>query len=102
MIHALSDATRRQLLQRINSGLGSVGAISDALPMSAPAISKHLRVLESAGLIERQRSGRVHRFSVRRAPIEDAIGLLRSLLAETVSEESREQSSSGEIDVALL
>jgi DNA-binding transcriptional ArsR family regulator len=56
---ALSDATRRAMLARLANGECSVTALSEPFRVSAPAISKHLRVLETAGLIDRRQSGRV-------------------------------------------
>jgi DNA-binding transcriptional ArsR family regulator len=50
---ALADPTRRALLKRLARGEASVGELAQPFAMSQPAISKHLRVLEHAGLIER-------------------------------------------------
>lgn len=58
---ALSDASRRAILARLAAGPASVGELASPLPMSLPAVSKHLKVLERAGLIARDRAGRVHR-----------------------------------------
>jgi DNA-binding transcriptional ArsR family regulator len=52
---ALADPTRRAILARLASGEVSVKALAEPFDMSQPAISKHLRVLERAGLIERGR-----------------------------------------------
>src|SRR5688500_7762925 len=52
---ALADPTRRALLQRLTEGDASVAELADPFAMSQPAISKHLKVLESAGLISRTR-----------------------------------------------
>lgn len=50
---ALADPTRRAILSRLASGAASVNEIADPFEMSQPAVSKHLKVLERAGLIER-------------------------------------------------
>ena len=50
---ALADPTRRAILSRLASGQASVNEIAEPFEMSQPAISKHLKVLERAGLIER-------------------------------------------------
>jgi DNA-binding transcriptional ArsR family regulator len=50
---ALADPTRRQILARLGAGPASVATLREPLPMSAPAVSQHLAVLERAGLIER-------------------------------------------------
>jgi DNA-binding transcriptional ArsR family regulator len=57
---ALSDPTRRGILARLAEGESSVSELAAPYEMSLPAVSKHLRVLESAGLIARQKDGRVH------------------------------------------
>jgi DNA-binding transcriptional ArsR family regulator len=52
---ALADPTRRALLQRLTIGDASVAELAEPFEMSQPAISKHLKVLEGAGLISRSR-----------------------------------------------
>jgi len=52
---ALADPTRRLILRRLRAGEATVKELSEPLTMSGPAVSKHLRVLERAGLIERGR-----------------------------------------------
>ena len=71
---ALSDPTRRAILERLAAGEASVTELAEpfADEMSFPAISRHLRVLESAGLIRREKQGRVHRLQLRPAPLKDA------------------------------
>lgn len=54
---ALSDATRRAILARLAQGEATVGELAEPFAISLPAISRHLRVLEAAALIERQRQG---------------------------------------------
>ena len=61
VLHALSDRTRRRLLRRLASGPAPVGELARPFAMTRVAVSKHLRVLEAAGLINRTVSGRVHR-----------------------------------------
>lgn len=99
VLHALSDSSRRHLLQGIAAGRGSVAEISESLSMTGPAVSKHLRVLEDSGLIERHRHGRFHRFVIKKLPITEAIETLSDLLRAA---EERLEPVSGEIDVALL
>jgi len=57
---ALADPTRRGIVTRLTEGPCSVTELGAPFAMSAPAISKHLSVLERAGLIERWKTGRVH------------------------------------------
>jgi DNA-binding transcriptional ArsR family regulator len=52
---ALADPTRRAILARLASGERSVGELAEPFDMSLPAVSKHLRVLERAGLVARRR-----------------------------------------------
>ncbi len=54
---ALADPTRRAILERLASGEATVGELGAPFAMSQPAISKHLRVLEDAGLVSRRRRG---------------------------------------------
>jgi DNA-binding transcriptional ArsR family regulator len=54
---ALGDRTRRQMLQLLRGGAMPVGELADKLPVGRPAVSKHLRVLESAGLVEHRSQG---------------------------------------------
>ena len=69
---ALADPTRRRLLQRLAGGDRCVTDLAKPCSMSLPAVSKHLRVLESAGLIRRRRCGRVHQLKLRAAPMKQA------------------------------
>ena len=59
--NALSDSTRRAILGRLARGESTVGELARPFRISRPAISKHLRVLEHAGLVKRARDGRVSR-----------------------------------------
>ena len=54
---ALADPTRRAILARLARGEATVGELAEPFPMSLQAVSKHLKVLERAGLIARARSG---------------------------------------------
>jgi len=58
IFHALSDATRRDIVRRCLEGESSVSRLADAYPMSFAAVQKHVVVLENAGLVTKQRSGR--------------------------------------------
>ena len=61
---ALSDPTRRAIVGRLAEGPATVGALAEPFPISAPAISKHMKVLERAGLVNRRIEGRVHRVTL--------------------------------------
>lgn len=61
---ALADPTRRRIVERLARGPLSVGELASGFPISQPAISRHVRVLEESGLLERRVAGRVHRCSL--------------------------------------
>ena len=69
---ALSDSTRRAILARLAQGEATVGELARPFRVSRPAISKHLRVLERAGLVQRERDGRVSRCELDAEPMRDA------------------------------
>jgi DNA-binding transcriptional ArsR family regulator len=58
---ALADPTRRRIVERLARGPLTVGEIAAGFPISQPAISRHVRVLEESGLLDRHVLGRVHR-----------------------------------------
>lgn len=66
---ALADPTRRGILAKLARGSASVGELAAPLSMSPPAVSKHLRVLEQAGLLRRERDGRMHRCHLDARPL---------------------------------
>ncbi len=57
---ALSDGTRRAILSRLIEGSTTIGELAEPFEMSSPAISKHMKILETAGLIKRRIRGRQH------------------------------------------
>lgn len=65
VFHALSDRTRRKMLQMMAAGSCGVGDFTEQFTITPPAISRHLRVLERSGLIRRTVTGRNHRISLR-------------------------------------
>ena len=69
---ALADPTRRAILARLALGEASVGELAAPFDMSLPAVSKHLKVLEGAGLLARTRDGRVHRCQLEPEPMRAA------------------------------
>lgn len=69
---ALADPTRRAILTRLAHGETSVSDLAKPFSVSLPAISRHLRVLEHAGLLERRKLGRVHHCRLRAAPLRQA------------------------------
>lgn len=69
---ALADPTRRRILEQLAQGDRCVTDLAKPYRMSLPAVSKHLGVLERAGLIRRQRRGRVHQLKLEAKPMKDA------------------------------
>lgn len=72
VFQALSDPTRRALLARLARGNATVGELARPFSTSLNAVSKHLRVLETAGLLRRRIEGRVHHCALEPAPLKDA------------------------------
>jgi DNA-binding transcriptional ArsR family regulator len=68
---ALADPTRRAILARLTEGTATVKELSEPFPMSGPAVSKHLRVLERAGLIVRGREAQWRPARLEPAPLKD-------------------------------
>jgi len=70
--HALSDPTRRAILARLASGEATVTELAEPFAMSLPAVSKHLKVLQRAGLIARSREAQWRPCRLEAAPLKDA------------------------------
>jgi DNA-binding transcriptional ArsR family regulator len=75
---ALADPTRRAILARLAEGEATVNELARPFPISVQAVSKHLRVLEHAGLIERGRRAQLRPSRLRGAPLRDAAGWLEA------------------------
>jgi DNA-binding transcriptional ArsR family regulator len=71
---ALADPTRRAILARLALGETSVTELAEPFEMSMPAVSKHLRVLENAGLVERGRQAQYRPVKLRAEPLREAAG----------------------------
>ena len=69
---SLADPTRRAILTRLARGESTVTELAQPFDVSLPAVSKHVRMLETAGLLVRERDGRVHRCRLGAAPLQDA------------------------------
>ena len=78
---ALADPTRRAMLERLSRGPATVKELAEPFQISLPAISKHLKVLEHAGLIERGREAQWRPAQLQAGPLKDA-----SLWLETYRE----------------
>jgi DNA-binding transcriptional ArsR family regulator len=69
VLGAISHPSRRAILARLSSGPARVTEIAEPFDMSLNAVSKHLKVLEAAGLIHREKRGRDHIIELRAAPL---------------------------------
>jgi DNA-binding transcriptional ArsR family regulator len=69
---ALADPTRRGMLANLVLGEKSIGELAEPFAMSFAGASKHVKVLEDAGLIARRRQGRTHLISIDAKPLEEA------------------------------
>jgi DNA-binding transcriptional ArsR family regulator len=68
---ALADPTRRAIVSRLARGPARVTDVAARFPISLNAVSKHLKVLERAGLVRRRRAGREHHLELRGAPLRE-------------------------------
>lgn len=75
---ALADPTRRAIVARLAEGEASVSELAQPFAVSLPAVTKHLAVLERAGLLEHHKEGRVRHCRLVTAPIRDAESWLSS------------------------
>jgi DNA-binding transcriptional ArsR family regulator len=107
---ALSDPTRRAILARLRTGEATVSALAEPFDISLPAISRHLKVLERAGLIARGREAQWRPCRLEAAPIkevavwaggyrrfwEESFEMLDDLLVELREEESKHDETSAD------
>lgn len=78
---ALSDPTRRLFLKRLAQGPRTVGELAEGVSISAPAVSRHVKVLERAGLLVREKRGRTHVCSLGRGALDTAEAFVRDTRA---------------------
>jgi DNA-binding transcriptional ArsR family regulator len=111
---ALADPTRRAILERLASGAASVGELAAPFTISQPAISQHLKVLERAGLISRERLGTARLSHLEAEPLreatawlasyrdfwEESYGRLDELLAELQATDGSKDQAPGQADRA--
>ena len=79
VFHMLADPTRRAILTRLGQGPARVTEVADPFDMSLPAISRHIRLMEKAGLLHRQVRGREHYLELNPEPLDRAAGLIQDL-----------------------
>lgn len=75
---ALADETRRAILARLSAGEARVTEVAAPFDISLNSVSKHIRLLERAGLVKRRRSGRDHYLSLEPRPLTEASDWLQS------------------------
>src|SRR4051794_41286423 len=75
---ALADPTRRAILARLAQGEAGVSELAEPFPMSLPAVSRHLKVLENAGLVTRGRNAQWRPSALRAEPLKDATDWLET------------------------
>jgi DNA-binding transcriptional ArsR family regulator len=77
VFHALADPTRRGMLANLALGEKSIGELAEPFAMSFAGASKHVKVLEDAGLLSRRKVGRTHFIKLEAKPLEEAERWLR-------------------------
>jgi DNA-binding transcriptional ArsR family regulator len=92
---AIADPTRRRVLELVRNRELAAGEIAGAFEISRPAVSRHLRVLREAGLVEERREGRLHLYRADARPLAELRGWLdeywsgRLAALKTLAEEDR-------------
>jgi DNA-binding transcriptional ArsR family regulator len=81
VFRAISDPTRRAILDRLRAGPAPVNALAADFESSRPAISKHLRVLKDARLVSEQRAGRQRLYQLQPAPLQRVAGWIEGYRA---------------------
>jgi DNA-binding transcriptional ArsR family regulator len=71
---ALADPTRRAIIERLSRSEACVTEVAEPFPMSLNAVSKHIRVLEASGVVERRRQGRDHILSINTRSLDEVDG----------------------------
>jgi DNA-binding transcriptional ArsR family regulator len=82
VLHAISDASRRTVLEALGDGDATAGELAALLPIARPGVSRHLRVLREAGLVEARQVGQRRVYSLRPEPlaeVDDWLARYRSL-----------------------
>ena len=96
VFHALSDPTRRPMIRQLAFNSCTISELSQPYDMSLAAASKHVRVLEDAGLVQREIQGRVHRCSLNLRALVPAMTWLSSITAFRDEQHENQDASEGE------
>jgi len=75
---ALADPTRRAILQQVAIGEARVTDVAKPFAMSLNAVSKHIRILERSGLVQRRKSGREHLLTLNMVPFDEAMAWMET------------------------
>jgi DNA-binding transcriptional ArsR family regulator len=81
-LDALGNAERRHLVRLLSEGARSVGELATQLPISRPAVSRHLKLLEQAGLVSHEPRGNRNLYRLERAGLEETAGWLTAFWDE--------------------
>ncbi|MFY9984701.1 MAG: metalloregulator ArsR/SmtB family transcription factor [Chthoniobacterales bacterium] len=76
---ALADPTRRAIVERLSRSEARVTELAEPFPMSLNAVSKHIRVLEASGVVERHRQGRDHILSINTRSLDEVLGWIERM-----------------------
>jgi len=76
---ALADPTRRAIIERLSRSEARVTEVAEPFPMSLNAVSKHIRVLEASGVVERHRKGRDHILSINTRSLDEVDGWIERM-----------------------
>ena len=72
VFRALADSKRRAMIERLAQGPATIGELGEPFALTKPAVTKHVKVLERAGLLTREIDGRVHRCEIDPEPLDRA------------------------------
>ena len=78
MLHALADPSRRTVLEALRAGPATAGELAARLPIARPGVSRHLRVLREAGLVEARQEAQFRVYHLRPDPLADVDQWLES------------------------
>ena len=99
MFKALSDPTRRQVLQLLRQGPRSAGQLSEHFPVSKPTMSAHFAVLREAGLVESEKRGKTMMYRLRMSVLEEALMDFSNLFGLNLTH--RPEPRSVDVDAAI-
>ena len=95
VLHCLADPTRRAIIEELRKAPASVGEVAGRLPVSRPAVSQHLKVLEAAGLVRQQRSGTQRIFRIDVAGLAEVRRYLDALWEDALSALEKDEAQEG-------